>query len=217
MQVVYTCCAGLDVHKETVSVCISRCEAGGKKSRQLRVYGTFTKDLLALVDWLQENRVTQVAMEATGVYWRPVWTVLEGHFPQMLVNPQHIKAVPGRVDRRSAAARFAQGELCAPHADSGSTRSDALSYRTPAKPESGGQPHPEVSGTSPSQAQFRGFRRVGRVRTPYAGGDHRRARPSRTTGAAGAGKIEEQSGRPGASSHRTGSGPSPVSVGRVPG
>jgi transposase len=96
MQVVYMCCAGLDVHKETVSVCISRCEADGKKSQQLRVYGTFTKDLLALVDWLQENRVTQVAMEATGVYWRPVWAVLEGHFPQMLVNPQHIKAVPGR-------------------------------------------------------------------------------------------------------------------------
>jgi transposase len=96
MQVVYTCCAGLDVHKETVSVCISRCEANGKKSRQVRVYGTFTQDLLALVDWLQENGVTHVAMEATGVYWRPVWVVLEGHFQQMLVNPQHIKAVPGR-------------------------------------------------------------------------------------------------------------------------
>jgi transposase len=96
MQVVYVCCAGLDVHKETVSVCISRCEADGKKSRQVRVYGTFTRDLLALVDWLQENGVTHVAMEATGVYWRPVWTVLEGHFQQILVNPQHIKAVPGR-------------------------------------------------------------------------------------------------------------------------
>jgi transposase len=96
MQVVYVCCAGLDVHKETVSVCISRCEADGKKRRQVRVYGTFTKDLLMLVDWLQENGVTHVAMEATGVYWRPVWAVLEGHFQQMLVNPQHIKAVPGR-------------------------------------------------------------------------------------------------------------------------
>jgi transposase len=96
MQVVYVCCAGLDVHKETVSVCISRCEANGRKRQQVRVYGTFTKDLLALVDWLQENGVTHVAMEATGVYWRPVWAVLEGHFQQMLVNPQHIKAVPGR-------------------------------------------------------------------------------------------------------------------------
>ena len=96
MQVVYVCCAGLDVHKETVSVCISRCEADGKKRQQVRVYGTFTRDLLTLVDWLQENGVTHVAMEATGVYWRPVWAVLEGHFQQMLVNPQHIKAVPGR-------------------------------------------------------------------------------------------------------------------------
>jgi transposase len=96
MQVVYICCAGLDVHKETVSVCISRCEADGKKRQQVRVYGTFTQDLLALVDWLQENGVTHVAMEATGVYWRPVWTVLEGHCQQILVNPQHIKAVPGR-------------------------------------------------------------------------------------------------------------------------
>jgi transposase len=96
MQVVYICCAGLDVHKETVSVCISRCEANGQKRQQVRVYGTFTQDLLMLVDWLQENGVTHVAMEATGVYWRPVWTVLEGHCQQMLVNPQHIKAVPGR-------------------------------------------------------------------------------------------------------------------------
>src|SRR5947209_2722565 len=65
MQVVYDCCAGLDVHKETVSVCIGRCEANGQKRQQVRVYGTFTKDLLALVDWLQENGVTHVAREAT--------------------------------------------------------------------------------------------------------------------------------------------------------
>jgi transposase len=96
MPVVYICCAGLDVHKETVSVCISRCETDGKKRQQVRVYGTFTQDLLMLVDWLRENGVTHVAMEATGVYWRPVWAVLEGHFQQMLVNPQHIKALPGR-------------------------------------------------------------------------------------------------------------------------
>jgi transposase len=62
----------------------------------MRVFGTFTSDLLALVDWLKEAGVTHVAMEATGVYWRPVWAVLEGEFQQMLVNPQHIKAVPGR-------------------------------------------------------------------------------------------------------------------------
>lgn len=94
MQVVYVCCAGLD--KETVSVCISRCEASCQKRQQVRVYGTFTRDLLALVDWLKEKRVTCLAMEATSVYWRPVWAVLEGHLQQMLLNPQHIKVVPGR-------------------------------------------------------------------------------------------------------------------------
>jgi transposase len=96
MQVVYARCAGLDVHKKTVSACVSVCEVEGGKQQQMRVFGTFTSDLLALADWLKEQGVTHVAMEATGIYWRPVWTVLEGQFQQMLVNPQHIKAVPGR-------------------------------------------------------------------------------------------------------------------------
>jgi transposase len=96
MQVVYTRCAGLDVHKKTVSACISVCDARSTKQQQVRVFGTFTSDLLALADWLKEHGVTHVAMEATGVYWRPIWAVLEGQFEQMLVNPQHIKAVPGR-------------------------------------------------------------------------------------------------------------------------
>jgi transposase len=96
MQVVYARCAGLDVHKKTVSTCISVCEVEGTKQQQMRVFGTFTSDLLALADWLKEHGVTHVAMEATGVYWRPVWAVLEGQFQQMLVNPQHIKVVPGR-------------------------------------------------------------------------------------------------------------------------
>ncbi len=96
MQVVYERCSGLDVHKKTVSACVSVCEPDGSKRQQMRVFGTFTSDLLALADWLKEQGVTHVAMEATGVYWRPVWAVLEGQFEQMLVNPQHIKAVPGR-------------------------------------------------------------------------------------------------------------------------
>ena len=96
MQVVYARCAGLDVHKKTVSACVSVREADGSKQQQIRIFGTFTRDLLALADWLRKQGVTHVAMEATGVYWRPVWAVLEGQFEQMLVNPQHIKAVPGR-------------------------------------------------------------------------------------------------------------------------
>jgi len=96
MQVVYECCAGLDVHKKTVSACISVCKGRHEKQQQTRAFGTFTQDLLKLADWLKEHGVTHVAMEATGVYWRPVWAILEGHFEQMLVNPHHIKAVPGR-------------------------------------------------------------------------------------------------------------------------
>ena len=96
MQVVRARCAGLDVHQKTVSVCVSVCEADGKKRQQVRVFATFTSDLMALADWLREQGVTHLAMEATGVYWRPVWAVLEGQFEQMLINPQHIKAVPGR-------------------------------------------------------------------------------------------------------------------------
>ncbi len=94
MQVVYARFAGLDVHKESASVCISVCE-GENKRQETRTYGTFRGDLLALADWLKEQGVTRVAMEATGVYWRPVWAVLGGQFEHMLVNPHHIKAVPG--------------------------------------------------------------------------------------------------------------------------
>ena len=96
MQVVHVCCAGLDVHKKTISACVSVCNPDGSKVREVRVFGAFTRDLLSLADWLKQQGVTHVAMEATGVYWRPVWAVLEGQFEQMLVNPQHIKAVPGR-------------------------------------------------------------------------------------------------------------------------
>jgi transposase len=96
MQVVYPCCAGLDVHQKTVSACVIACEADGKKRRQVRVFGSYTGELFGLADWLREQGVTHVAVEATGVYWRPVWAVLEEQFEQLLVNPQHIKAVPGR-------------------------------------------------------------------------------------------------------------------------
>jgi transposase len=96
MQVVYARCAGLDVHQKTVSACVQICEPDGKKRKQVRAFPSFTGHLLGLADWLREQGVTHVAMEATGVYWRPVWAVLEGQFEQLLVNPQHIKAVPGR-------------------------------------------------------------------------------------------------------------------------
>lgn len=96
MQVVHERCAGLDVHKKSVYACVIWSQAEGKKRQQVRSFGTMTADLLELADWLHEHGVSHVAMEATGVYWRPVWAVLEGEFELMLVNPHHIKAIPGR-------------------------------------------------------------------------------------------------------------------------
>jgi len=82
MQVVYVRCAGLDVHKKTVSACVSVCEAGEAKWQKTRTFGTSTEDLLLLAGWLKECGVTHVAMEATSVYWRPIWATLEGQFEQ---------------------------------------------------------------------------------------------------------------------------------------
>lgn len=91
MQVVHERCAGLDVHKKTVVASVITPEG-----QETRTFGTMTKDLLALSDWLREHGVTHVAMESTGVYWKPIYNLLEGHFTLLVVNAQHIKAVPGR-------------------------------------------------------------------------------------------------------------------------
>jgi transposase len=96
MQIIHGHCAGLDVHKKSVYACAIWPSEKGEKKQEVRSFGTFTADLLKLADWLREHGVTHVAMEATGVFWRPVWAVLEGQFELLLVNPQHIKAVPGR-------------------------------------------------------------------------------------------------------------------------
>jgi transposase len=88
--------AGLDVHKATIVACV-RTMAGGQVSRECRSFETTTAGLLALLAWLKESRCTHVAMEATGVYWKPVWNVLsDGAFELMVVNASHIKNVPGR-------------------------------------------------------------------------------------------------------------------------
>ncbi len=95
MEVVHRCCAGLDVHKESVVACVRMAEGNGA-SREVRSFGTMTRDLEELSDWLLERGVTDVAMEATGVYWKPVWHVLEDSFELVLANAAHIRNVPGR-------------------------------------------------------------------------------------------------------------------------
>ena len=96
MQVLYERCAGLDVHKKSIAACALWFDETGEKRKEIRSFLTMTASLLALADWLKRRGVTHVAMEATGVYWRPVWTVLEGQFERILVNPSHVKALPGR-------------------------------------------------------------------------------------------------------------------------
>ena len=96
MDVVYPRCAGLDVHKKTVVACVIVQGAKGKPQKTIRTFGTMTDDLLALGDWLAQQEVTHVAMESTGVYWQPIWNLLEERFTLLLVNAHHIKQVPGR-------------------------------------------------------------------------------------------------------------------------
>lgn len=96
MRVVHERCAGLDVHKKTVVACRIVCEEGQAAQVEVRTFGTMTPDLLALRDWLAEANVSHVAMESTGVYWKPVFNILEEEFEVLLVNAKHIKFVPGR-------------------------------------------------------------------------------------------------------------------------
>ena len=95
MDILHSCCAGLDVHKEKVVVCVCKLH-GGKVRQEVRTYRTETNALLQLADWLTDEQVTTVAMEATGVYWKPIWNLFESVFELLLVNPEHIKKVPGR-------------------------------------------------------------------------------------------------------------------------
>ena len=96
MDRMYRCCAGLDVHKETVAACVRRVDASGRISKEVRTFGTTTGALLQLSDWLTSQGVEAAAMESTGVFWKPIWNILEGAVKVILVNARHIKNVPGR-------------------------------------------------------------------------------------------------------------------------
>ncbi len=114
MEVVVARIAGLDVHKETVMACVRAPGVAGKRQQVVREFSTYTAELAQLRDWLAAEGVTQVVMEATGVYWRPVWHVLEDHggWELMLVNARHVKNLPGRKTDVSDAAWLAQLGEC---------------------------------------------------------------------------------------------------------
>jgi transposase len=96
MDVIVERPAALDVHKEQVTACVRVPGADGKRAQEVREFKTTVGGLLVLHDWLKAQGVTQIAMEATGVYWKPVWAILEDDFDCMLVNARHVKNLPGR-------------------------------------------------------------------------------------------------------------------------
>lgn len=106
MEVLYPRCAGLDVHKDLVVAC-ARIAEGRRVDTEIREFGTTTSELLALLDWLSSYRVTHVAMESTGVYWKPIWHVLEDSFTLVLGNAKQMKTVPGRKSDQKDAAWIA--------------------------------------------------------------------------------------------------------------
>src|SRR5579863_4954357 len=100
MEIMYRRCAGLDIHQKSIAVCV-RIVKGHCREPEVHTatFGTFTEDLERLRDWLRQHKVKQVGMESTGVYWIPIWNVLERkpeRFELLLLNPQHVRALPGR-------------------------------------------------------------------------------------------------------------------------
>jgi len=111
MDVLHSRCCGLDVHKSSISACVLLREAGRVQKHQRR-FGAMTQELQELAEWLRQFGVTQVAMESSGVYWKPVWNILEGQFTVVLANAQHIKNVPGRKTDQKDAEWIAQLLQC---------------------------------------------------------------------------------------------------------
>ena len=85
MRIIYKRCCGMDVHKKVIVACLLVLDRHGELHRQIKKFGTMTKDLLEMLDWLQEAGCTHVAMESTGVYWKPIYNILEGHLEVVVV------------------------------------------------------------------------------------------------------------------------------------
>jgi transposase len=96
MEVLYPRCCGIDVHKRFLVACLNIVQTNGERQKELRQFTTMTGEILALKEWLKASGCRQIAMESSGVYWKPVFHLLEGEFEMVLVNAQHMKAVPGR-------------------------------------------------------------------------------------------------------------------------
>jgi len=96
MQPILKNCCGIDVHKEQIKACIAKGPLNRPPKFEIKTFSTMTSDLLKLKEWLKQNEVESVAMESTGVYWKPIFNILEDEFPIVLANPQHLKKIPGK-------------------------------------------------------------------------------------------------------------------------
>ena len=201
MEVVHPRCCGIDVHQASLAVCISIKENGKSEKQKLRC-GTTTAELLRLADWLRGYQVTHVAMEATGVYWKPVWHMLEGQFELLLANPTQVQALRGRKTDLKDGERISdflqhgllQGSFVPPKPIQ--QLRDLTRSRTTLKIGTGShrQPHPEGARRRQSQTQQCDVGRNGRLGASYA---------------ARHGAWGERSGSPGRASTQTTAGQDP--------
>jgi len=152
---------GLDVHQATVVACLLIVLQNGKVQKQIRTFGTTTRELLSLREWLLSEGCTHVAMESTGVYWKPIYAILEGAFQIVVANAQHVKKVPGRKtdvkDAEWIADLLCHGLLRSSFVPPRRTpRHDPLSPRARGKLGSGAQPSAEAVGDRQHQIGERG-------------------------------------------------------------
>jgi hypothetical protein len=169
MQVVYERCCGLDVHKRTVVACVLLTQPDGSVQREVRTFSTMTAEVLALDDWLRALQVQSLAMESSGVFWHPVYNLLEEGRTIILVHAQRVLCGPRSQDGHQgqrvvggfAAAWAAQGQFHSAPADPRVTGSDPLSQDPGPGTKPGGQSAPEAAGGGQYQAGRSGDRRGG--------------------------------------------------------
>jgi transposase len=190
MQVVYRRCCGLDVHKNSITACVLVLGDKGQREVRVKEFGTYLKELERLRLWLFASKVEAVAMESTGVYWKPAWNVLEGHFPLLLANPYHMKNIPGRkTDQKDSewiADLMAHGLLrpsFVPPREIQQLR-DLTRYRVKlvGGDQSSGEPHSQSARRCQHQAGDSGDGHYGSQRTSDSAGVDRRRRARRLAG-----------------------------------
>ena len=189
MEVLYLRCCGLDVHKETVVACL-RVVSGGKVDTNVRTFETTTAGLIALSEWLAEKGCTHIAMEATGIYWKPVWHILaDGEFELILANAAHVKNVPGRktdvTDAAWLAELLAHGLIRASFVPDTQTQELRTLLRTRKPSPRKSKPHPAGAKDARRREHQIGLGnhgRYGHERPGDDGGAHRGRERSRQAG-----------------------------------